>query len=384
MLIASCGSNVASISSEPIIDSSSEEKESFIDVYTSEEKDSSSIVLSEISSESSSDSSSIEISIEPVFEKLVVTPPTKTTFELGEIPNYGGLEVYEKYTDGSLIEVDIDDVKISNFSTFPVGKHEVTVEYKDNTANFEIEVVRTYAEEADSLEGVDASDLGELYDAFKTPITNYTSSTYSYFSGAGARAYFRHYSKNYVQFKRNLYLHNAFYSYPYQDEYLEIYNNGYLNKNNNYYSFSLDGDNVIDRLYSELDEEKLVLVKEGASYQDDMFTFSDLSEKYFTDNVFTRISENKYQCTSKDVCLDFIDICAPNLINTGFYMTFSKVTIELNPNDEADFRIRLYASSTQSGKLVDENKDETKENWYLLFSEAYISDIGTTIFLPIV
>ena len=374
MLIASCGGNVASNSSESLIDSSSEEKESFIDVYTSEEKSSSSIV--------SSESSSIETSIEPVFEKLVVIPPTKTTFELGEIPSYDGLEVYEKYTNGSLVEVDIDDVNISNFSTFPVGKHEVTVEYKDNTASFEIEVVRTYAEEADSLESIDASNLEELYDAFKTPITNYISSTYSYFSGAGARAYYRHYSKNYVQFKMNLYVDNAFYSYPYQDEYLEIYNNGYLNKDNNYYSFSLDGDNVIERLFSTINEEELVLVKERASYQDDMFTLSDLNEKYFTDNVFTRISENKYQCTSKDVCLDFIDICAPNLINTGFYMTFSKVTIELNPNDEADFRIRLYASSTQSGKLVDENKDVEKENWYLLFSEAYISNIGTTIFIP--
>lgn len=376
MLIASCGGNVASNSGESLINSSSEEKESFIDVYTSEEKDSSCIVSSEYSG--------TETSVEPVFEKLVVTPPTKTTFELGEIPSYDGLKVYEKYTDNSLIEVDIDDVNISIISTFTLGKHEVTVEYKDNTASFEVEVVRTYAEEADFLEDIDASNLEELYDAFKTPITNYTSSTYSYFSGAGARAYFRHYSNNYVQFKVNLYLDNAFYSYPYQDEYLEIYNNGYLNKDNNYYSFSLDGDDVIDRLFSELVEEKLALVKEGASYQDDMFTLSDLNEKYFTDNVFTRISENKYQCTSKDVCLDFIDICAPNLINTGFYMTFSKVTIELNPNDEADFRIRLYASSTQSGKLVDENKDTTKENWYLLFSEAYISDIGTTIFLPVV
>lgn len=61
-------------------------------------------------------------------------------------------------------------------------------------------------------------------------------------------------------------------------------------------------------------------------------------------------------------------------------MTFSKVTIELNSDS---LRIRLYASTTQSGKLLNIYKDlENRPNWYMLFSEAVIFNINQTTFHP--
>ena len=83
------------------------------------------------------------------------------------------------------------------------------------------------------------------------------------------------------------------------------------------------------------------------------------------------------------MCEQFVEICATDLINQGYYLTFSKVTIEINPLEDVDLRIRLYVASTQSGKLIDSHKDnENKPNWYLLFSEAYISNIDNTSFAP--
>ena len=61
-------------------------------------------------------------------------------------------------------------------------------------------------------------------------------------------------------------------------------------------------------------------------------------------------------------------------------MTFIKVSIELY--EDNTMRIRLYANTTQSGKLIDEHLDESKPNWYLLFSEATIYSIDETTFTP--
>ena len=122
---------------------------------------------------------------------------------------------------------------------------------------------------------------------------------------------------------------------------------------------------------------------ENKKYQDDLFMVNNLSESYFVEKGFTRIGERKYQCTDRYVCEEFIPICAPDLINEGYYLTFSRVTIETNVSENCSLRIRLYVSSTQIGKLIESHKDkENKPNWYLLFSEAYISNVGTTTFAP--
>ena len=143
----------------------------------------------------------------------------------------------------------------------------------------------------------------------------------------------------------------------------------------NYYSFSKRGYTIEERLAADVREEDMALVKENSNYQNDFFTIFSLSASYLSMLPFSRVSKNKYCLTNNDSIYQFVSICCPNLINDGFYMTFSKVTIETEV-DDMHARIRLYASPTQIGKLVDTHKDEIdKPNWYLLFSEARINII---------
>lgn len=232
--------------------------------------------------------------------------------------------------------------------------------------------------------------MSGLYEAFETPITNYTSTVKGYFNSTGLHDYYLNYQKNYVQNNVNLFLDEATYRYPSQDAYLGVLNEGHLNDDGNLYSFSLQGDTVEERLASKVTAGDLSLEKEGARYQDNLFTLEDLNETYFTTFGFTRISSNKYQYTriynsdiDYQVFNPFIDLCAPGLQNKGFYMTFSRVTIEIQPKAGVDLRLRLYASSTQWGKLVPEHHDTAYPNWNLLFSEAEISNIGSTEIAPL-
>ena len=243
------------------------------------------------------------------------------------------------------------------------------------------DVEPVYDEEPDSLDGVDANDLSHLYNAFNNFGDNYTSIVKGYFNEDGSYDYYRHYQKNYVLDKTNYYLEDVQYTMPESDAYLSVCNDGLINLNNNYYHFSLNGSSKEERLGSVITTDYLKDEVVGKKYQDDLFTLNDLNEDYFVNNGFTRISGTKYQYSSLEtdiVFSNFVDICAPGLINTGHYLTFSRVTIELNP-----IRIRLYVSSTQSGKLIDSHNDrENKPNWYMLFSEAYISQVGATVFGP--
>lgn len=243
-----------------------------------------------------------------------------------------------------------------------------------------------YDEESDSVEGVDVLDLSDLYNAFNNFGDNYTSTIKGYFNEDGGYDYYRHYQKNYVLNKTGYYLNDVHYLMPESDAYLSICNDGYLNLNSNYYQFSLNGSSKEKRLNYVLTSNDLKNEVAGKKYQDDLFTLNDLNEDYFIDNGFTRVSRNKYQYSSietETIFSNFIDICAPGLINEGHYLTFSKVTIELNPDADNILRIRLYVSTTQSGKLIDSHNDsDNKPNWYMLFSEAYISQKGTTTFKP--
>lgn len=242
------------------------------------------------------------------------------------------------------------------------------------------EVEEIYDEEPDSIEGIDVTDLSGLYSAIGNFTENYTSIIHGYFNELGAKDYYRHYQKNYVCDKTSYFTERATYTISELDEYLSICNHGFVNYNGNYYSFSLSGSSKEEMFNYRLTNEDLHDEVLNKKYQEDVFSISDLNEEYFLNNGFTRISENKYQCEDKDVCEQFISICAPDLDNTGHYLTFSRVTIETSPS----IRIRLYVSSTQSGKLIDSHKDlENKPNWYLLFSEANIVDINETTFEPI-
>ena len=240
-----------------------------------------------------------------------------------------------------------------------------------------------YDEITDSTEGIDVSDMSGLYTEINKVNDNYTSTIKGYFNEEAVYYYYCHYRKNYVCNKTSYYLENVQYTLPDLDEYLPVCNMGYMNRNSNYYKFSLQGSSKEERMSYVLKNEDLTDEVSNKRYQDDLFTISDLNETYFTEKGFTRISEHKYQCTDRYVCEDFVSICSPDLINEGYYMTFSRVTIETNPDSEHTLRIRLYSPDTQIGKFIDSHRDETnKPNWYLLFSEALIGDVGTTTFAP--
>ena len=314
---------------------------------------------------------------------ITIVPPSKLEYEMGEEIDFSDLVVTAHFSNNTSENVSLSNVIISKCNTYKLGEQTVNVKYQSKFASFTVNIVRTYTETVDSLDGVDSTDLSDLFNSFSGHYLNYTSKTISYFNHIGVRDYYRHYQKNYVQAKNNLITSSCFFNYPFLDEYLGIMNKGYLNKDNNVYCFSLNGDTNEERLSSQLTTEQLSLIKENGIYQDDLFTIDDLSESYFISNSFKRVSGNKYEGKGEQVFKDFIDICAPGLINEGSYMTFSKVTIELDVSVEIKYRIRLYASPSQIGKIIDENLEQTeKPNWYLLFSEALVSNVGTTTFAP--
>lgn len=234
------------------------------------------------------------------------------------------------------------------------------------------EDVRIYDEESDSTEGVDVNDLSELYDAFND-ISAYKMEVNSYFNDVGLKDYYRHYQKEYAQDLAAIFDLEKMYLYSNNPQYFDLVNYGYINISNNYYSYLKRGSNIAERLANDILEEDLTLIKENAEYQDDLYSLYKFNNEYLSSLPFTRISKNKYALVDKNYLYQFIDICCPNLINEGYYMTFNKVTIELNL-EQMDYRIRIYASKTQSGKLIEDSLDEIdKPNWYLLFSEANIT-----------
>ena len=74
---------------------------------------------------------------------------------------------------------------------------------------------------------------------------------------------------------------------------------------------------------------------------------------------------------------DFRELLTPGLSNAGTYMTYKYVTVKLN--SDGTLKLRLYCSTTQSGKLIPEHKEqEGKPNWYMLLAEANVYNIGNT------
>ena len=257
-------------------------------------------------------------------------------------------------------------------------------ENQGEQGNTEPEVVEPiYDETPDNITNVDTNDLSALYSAFEAIGDNYTSTIKGFFNEIGGKAYYNHYQKNYVCNKTCYFTSDIKYTIPELDDYLSICNNGLVNLNNNYYSFTLQGSSKEERMSYSLKDSDLTNEIQNKRYQDDLFTLNDLKQTYFETNEFTRISDKKYECRKKEVCADFVAVCASDLINEGQYMTFERVTIELNPIADISIRLRLYAREAQSGKLIESHKDqENKPNWYMLFSEAYISNIGSTTFAP--
>ena len=246
-----------------------------------------------------------------------------------------------------------------------------------------------YEELPDSLEGVDAADLSALKAAFDKIGDNYLSKTKVYFNELAIDRVNKIYNTNF--YCNHTILYNTNYIYRYSSDF--VINKGYVNFNNNIYTVSLDGEDEKAKLSSTINKDAMELLYENQSVKECYFTVGDINSAYideygpitvkYTSTYskdylgWTRVSANKYKCDREEVLEDFMHLCAPGFSNEGTYMTFRYVTVELNPDNETQMRLRLYASPTQSGKMISSHKDlENKPNWYLLFAESYISLVG--------
>lgn len=242
---------------------------------------------------------------------------------------------------------------------------------------------RIYEDPNDSLEGIDEKDLSLLKNAFDKVTNNYTLTTRTYFNRLAVSRVNKIYNTTYLQSKITKVNQDAIFIY---DE---------IGQTNEYYIYQdgLQVGKLKDGIVSELSP----LVKEqvvNQSLKEYFYTMENLNSKYidtygpcvvkYTSSYsveydgWTRISENKFKCDREEVLAHFLKFLAPGFTNGGTYMTYRYVTIELLNDDT--IKIRLYASPTQSGKMIEEHLDkENKPDWYLLFAEGYITDINSTI-----
>lgn len=246
---------------------------------------------------------------------------------------------------------------------------------------------KEYNEEADSLEGVDVTDLSLLKNAFDSVNSNYAADTYVFFNELAIERVNIIYNTYFYCKLTTLY--NSNYLYQFSDDF--VIDNAYLNYNNGIYTTGLKGNTLPEKLNSTIDLESLELIYSDTNVVDKFFTLDELNSNYvdtygpFTKEFsssytkeyegWTRISENKFKCDREEVLVDFMHICAPGFSNDGTYMTFRYVTVEVNPDDTNVMRLRLYASPTQIGKLLPSHKNAENTNWYLLFAEAYIYNV---------
>ena len=199
---------------------------------------------------------------------------------------------------------------------------------------FEYIEVGEYNELPDSVEGVDVSDLTELKNVFDSINSSYTIETQTYFNPAAIRIINKIYETDYKQHNIN--------------------------------TITVDQD----------DETKFTLFDVDSDYVDEYGpTTVKYSSSYSVDyDGWTRIGENKYKCDRTEVVEHFRELLTPGLSNSGTYMTYKYITVQIN--DDGSLTIRLYCSTNQSGKVVKEHKDQINNpQWYMLLAEGTITNI---------
>ena len=114
---------------------------------------------------------------EPVLSKVVLTPPVKTEYVVGEALDLTGLAVYAHYSDGSYTELTPEDYQITELDTTVPGIHYVTVTYGEMAAEFMAVVAEAPKPEVTKIE-VKAPDkltyqAGETLDTEGMIVTAY-------------------------------------------------------------------------------------------------------------------------------------------------------------------------------------------------------------------
>ena len=376
------------VSSETTSESTSEEESS--EIISSEEI--SSIVSESISSEVSSIVTSESISqatsdittsiIESIESSDIVTSEEESSEE----------ESSEEITSNTPTTSEKVSSETTSESTSEEVSSETTSEEESSEESSTPEEI-VYDEPLDSVEGVDVTDLSALKEAFDNWGTNYKKHSKTYFNDLALEIVNEIYNTYYIQDKITLCHENYRYVYNEEDSINEAYFNipGFLDIQKS----PLYGDTLEERFSSTINQSSIESMQVVANILNYFVGGEDFSseyvDKYGPKDVsqsggttkhydgWTRVSENKYKCDRLEVINDILKVVAPDFTNGGTYMTFRYVTVELNPMDGTDMRIRLYASPTQSGKMLEHHLDqENKPNWYLLFAEALISNIGET------
>ena len=77
---------------------------------------------------------------------IEITPPSKSIYIEGQVIDLSGLQVKAIYNDDSEFLLDLNDVVIKGYNANEIGKQLITVEYKNLSEDFEIEVINKAAE----------------------------------------------------------------------------------------------------------------------------------------------------------------------------------------------------------------------------------------------
>lgn len=288
------------------------------------------------------------------------------------------------------------------------GEYDTEEEYSSSESSEDIVEIyyplidrSNYNEEPDSLEGLsedEIKDLSGLVNAISSIGNNYTKETQVYFNKLAVERVNAIYDTTFVQRITTLFSGRAMYAY---DE-AGYFEEGYVSKvgENTTYKVNLTGETIEEKLTSVISNENLLEIKNDIGIEDLLFTIHDIDQKFIDDHGpitveysstfsvdyegWTRISDNKYKCDRVEVITKFLELVSPGFTNGGSYMTFSHVTVELDVDENTPLRFRLYASSTQSGKMLEEHLDkENRPNWYLLFAEANIKNVNLTSIIPL-
>jgi hypothetical protein len=100
---------------------------------------------------------------------IAVTPPTKTTYNIGENFDPAGMVVTATYSDGSTEAVTVTAANISGFSSTTAGEKTVTVTYQDKTAEFKVNVQAAIPSFPSGVYGITGS--GTTFTAFRNDAT---------------------------------------------------------------------------------------------------------------------------------------------------------------------------------------------------------------------
>ena len=414
-------SNTPTTSEESSSETTSESTSEEVSSETTSEEESSEIISSEEISSIVSESISSEVSSIVTSESISQATSDITTSIIESIESSDIVTSEEESSEetsseeqtssenSSLEESSEEKSSEEITSNDPVTSEEVSSETTSESTSEEVSSETTSEEESseesstpeeiiydeplDSVEGVDVTDLSALKEAFDNWGTNYKKHSKTYFNDLALEIVNEIYNTYYIQDKITLCHENYRYVYNEEDSINEAYFNipGFLDIQKS----PLYGDTLEERFSSTINQSSIESMQVVANVSNYFVGGEDFSSEYVDTygpkdvsqsggttkhyDGWTRVSENKYKCDRLEVINDVLKVVAPDFTNGGTYMTFRYVTVELNPMDGTDMRIRLYASPTQSGKMLDHHLDqENKPNWYLLFAEALISDIGET------